>query len=93
MNAKTTPQPGDLDRMRFAIHEAHDISTTGLIRAAGIGTYRGRMALDELLACGEVTNSVGHHHGDGDLCCCKAGERAQLPRLTHWYPKKNRLGT
>lgn len=93
MNAKTIPQSGDLDRMRFAIRESLDISTTGLIREAGIGAHRGRAALDMLLARGEITNSVGHHHGDGDLCNCKAGERAQLPRLTHWYPRKKRLGT
>lgn len=90
MAANPILQPGDLDRMRFSIHEALDISTTGLICKAGIGAHRGRAALDELVALGEVTNSVGHHHGDGDLCECTAGKRAKLPQITHWYPRKLR---
>ncbi len=90
MTANPILQPGDLDRMRFAICEALDISTTGLIRKAGIGARRGRAALDELVSLGEVTNSVGHHHGAGDLCECTAGERAKLPQITHWYPRKLR---
>ena len=77
--------PGDLDRMRFALNEAGDISTAGLIRRAGMGKQRGLAALHEMLARGDAGRSVGHHHGDGDFCECLSGTRAGLPRMTHWY--------
>lgn len=78
--------PGDLDRVRFALAEACDISTAGVIALANIPNVRARAALDEMLLRGEVSRSEGHHHDmDGDFCQCRAGQDAGLPRITHWH--------
>jgi hypothetical protein len=84
---QSTPayQPGDLDRLLFAVHEACDISTRGIIRKSGVPWVRGKAALVELERRGLARRDSGHHHGDADLCFCKAGEVAGLPKLTHWY--------
>ena len=80
----TSWQPGDLDKLRWAVEEAITIDTTGVIEQSGIPKARARAALGELLRRGDVTNCEGHHHGmDGDLCNCESG--AGLPSLTHWY--------
>lgn len=82
----TTPQlqSGDLDRLRWAVREACDISTRGVIRHSGVPWTRAKAALDALLARGEIANAVGHHHGDSDLCTCSRGGLA----LTHWYVRR-----
>lgn len=81
MEARVILQPGDLDKIRFALAETADISTSGIIRASGLPKVRGRAALEELLRRGEITNCEGHHHGNADLCHC---DRPGTP-LIHWY--------
>ena len=78
-------QPGDLDRTRWALHEACDISQAGITRTSGLPRERARAALRELERRGEASHSVGHHHGDGYFCQCNAGEAAKLPKIIHWY--------
>lgn len=80
---------GDLDRLAFAVYEAGDISTEGVITHSGVPWVRAKAALEELIKQGRVTKSVGHHHGDADLCHCRAGLESGLPRLTHWYSDRD----
>jgi hypothetical protein len=80
-----TYHPGDLDRLMFAVSEACDISTRGVINKSGVPWVRAKAALDELERRGWVHHDTGHHHGGGELCFCNAGEDAGLPKLTHWY--------
>lgn len=83
----TVLHPGDLDRMRWAVYEAADISTRGVVKQSGLPWERAQAALNELLARGEITNAVGHHHGDSDLCQYSCGGGLAL---THWYSRRSR---
>jgi hypothetical protein len=78
-------QPGDLDRLLFAVDEAQTIDTRAVVKQSGVPWARAKSALVELEKRGKVTSDLGHHHGDGDLCQCEAGVTAGLPRLTHWH--------
>jgi len=85
IETETKPYPGDLDRLRWALHEACDISQTDIIRHSGLPWRRGRVALKELEARGEASHSRGHHHGDGEFCQCSEGKNAGLPAIIHWH--------
>lgn len=82
-------QPGDLDRLLFAVNEAPLIDTRGVIAQSGLPWNRAKAALVELEKRGRVTADRGHHHGDGDgPCHCAVGKASGLPRLTHWHTVK-----
>jgi hypothetical protein len=81
----TARQPGDLDRLLFAVHDACDISTRGVIKQSGVPWTRAKDALVELAKRGLVRCERGHHHGNGEFCQCNAGLDIGLPKLTHWH--------
>lgn len=49
MEKKPILQPGDLDKVRWAVEESADISTNGIIKKSRVPWNRGRAALDALL--------------------------------------------
>ena len=61
------------------------VRAAGTSAAACSAWVRGKAALVELERRGLARHDSGHHHRDADLCFCKAGEVAGLPKLTHWY--------
>jgi hypothetical protein len=78
-------QPGDLDRLLFAVSEACIIDTRGVVKRSGVPWVRAKAALAELEKRGKVTSDSGHRHGDDGPCHCASGIAAGLPKLTHWH--------
>jgi hypothetical protein len=76
-------QPGDLDRLLFAVSEACVIDTRGVVERSGVPWTRAKAALTEKR--GKVTSDSGHRHGDDGPCHCAAGRDGGLPKLTHWH--------
>jgi hypothetical protein len=74
-------QPGDLDRLLFAVHETCNISTRGVVEQAGVPWSRAKAALVELAKRGLERREPGHHHGNGEFCQCRTGGPH---KLTHW---------
>jgi hypothetical protein len=76
-------EPGDLDRMRWALHE-HGPDQDELVRGSGIPSERALAALGELDRIGEAYSEHGHLHRD-EFCQCKNGT-GRRP-MVHWHTR------
>lgn len=72
--------PGDMDRMRWTLHECAENDQDALVRSSKLPHSRAVGALRELERLGHARHEVGHHH-DGEFCQCRSGG----PVMISWY--------